>query len=97
MSHAVEEVLKRPLITEKSCVQASEESKYTFEIPSWATKNHVKEAFAKYFPDHKVLKVNVSKIFGRSRRTPRGRTSPVDGKKAIVTVDGDHIEYFPEV
>jgi ribosomal protein L23 len=97
MAHAVEEVLKRPLITEKSCVQASEESKYTFEIPSWATKNHVKEAFAKYFPDHKVRKVNVSKIFGRSRRTAKGRTSPVDGKKAIVTVEGDHIEYFPEV
>jgi ribosomal protein L23 len=97
MAHAVEEVLKRPLITEKSCVQASEQKKFTFEIPSWATKNHVKEAFAKYFPDHKVLKVNVAKIFGKSRRTARGRTSPVDGKKAIVTVDGDHIEYFPEV
>ena len=59
-------VLKRPLITEKSALATSEDSKYTFEIPSWATKNHVKEAFAKYFPDHKVLKVNVSN-FGRSK------------------------------
>ncbi len=97
MAHAIEEVLKRPLITEKSCTQASEYSKYTFEIPSWATKNHVKEAFAKYFPDRKVLKVNVSKIFGRSKRSVKGRTTPMDGKKAIVTIDGDHIDYFPEV
>lgn len=97
MGHTIEQVLKRPIITEKSCVQASENKKFTFEIPSWATKNHVKEAFAKFFPDHKVLKINVAKIFGKSKRTAKGSTTPKDGKKAIVTVDGDHIEYFPEV
>lgn len=97
MAHAIEEVLKRPLITEKSCTQASELSKFSFEIPSWATKNHVKEAFAKYFPDRKVTKVNISKIFAKSRRGQRGSAMPADRKKAIVTIDGDHIEYFPEV
>lgn len=97
MSHTIEEVLKKPLITEKSCIQASEFSKYSFVIPSWATKNHVKEAFAKYFPDHKVRKINISKVFGSAKRTAKGKTTPKDAKKAIVTVDGDHIEYFPEV
>lgn len=97
MAHATEDILKRPIITEKSSVQANELKKYTFEIPDWASKNHVKEAFAKLFPDHKIRKVNIGKIFGRSRRTWKGRTKPIDHKKAIVTVEGDHIAYFPEI
>lgn len=97
MAHVIEEVLQRPIITEKSSIQASEASKYTFAIPDWATKNHVREAFAKYFPDHKVTKVNIGKIFAKSKRTRKGISSGVDHKKAIVTVEGDHIDYFPEV
>jgi large subunit ribosomal protein L23 len=97
MAHAIEEVLKRPLITEKSSVQASSEHKFTFEVPCWATKNHVKEAFAKFFPEHKVFKVNMGKIFGKARRSRKGYTKPIDGKKAIVTAEGPHIDYFPEV
>lgn len=97
MAHAIEEILKRPIITEKSSVQATELKKFSFEIPEWATKNHVREAFAKFFPDHKVTKVNVAKIYGKSRRTKKGIKAPVDSKKAIVTVVGEHIEYFPQV
>lgn len=97
MGHTIEEVLQRPIITEKSSIQASEASKYTFAIPDWATKNHVREAFAKFFPDHKVLKVNIGKIFSKSKRTKKGIRQGVDHKKAIVTVEGGHIDYFPEV
>ena len=97
MAHTIEEVLQRPIITEKSSIQASEDNKYTFAVPDWATKNHVREAFAKYFPDHKVTKVNIGKIFSKSKRTKKGVRQGVDHKKAIVTVEGDHIEYFPEV
>jgi len=97
MAHGIEEVLTRPVITEKSSIQASQDKKFTFEIPAWATKDHVKEAFAKFFPEHKVVKVNTGKIFGTSKRTWKGRTKPADSKKAIVTVEGEHISYFPEV
>lgn len=97
MAHAIEEVLKRPLITEKTSVQATELKKFSFEIPVWATKNHIREAFAKFFPDHKVTKVNIGKLFGKSRRTRKGTKAPVDSKKAIVTVEGEHIDYFPQV
>ncbi len=97
MAHAIEEILKRPIITEKSSIQASTLGKYTFEVPDWATKHHVREAFAKFFPDHKVTKVNIGKIFAAAKRTKKGTTTPVDHKKAIVTVEGGHIEYFPEV
>ncbi|MDA0771863.1 MAG: 50S ribosomal protein L23 [Cyanobacteria bacterium] len=97
MSHALEEVLKKPLITEKSSIAASTLDKYTFEIPKWATKNHVKEAFTKYFPNHKILKVNTGSIFGKAKRSRKGYSNPVDRKKAIITVEGEHIDYFPEV
>ncbi len=97
MAHSLEDVLKRPVITEKSSIQASSLNKYTFEIPLWASKDHVREAFAKYFPDHKVTKVNVATITGKSRRSLKGRTKPVDRKKAIVTAEGEHITYFPEI
>jgi large subunit ribosomal protein L23 len=96
MSNAINEVLLRPIITEKSSIQAKF-GKYTFAIPDWANKDHVKEAFAKFFPKHKVRKVNIAKVFGKSRRTKKGRTTPIDSKKAIVSVEGDHIEYFPEI
>ncbi len=97
MAHAIEEVLKRPIITEKSTMLASGLKKFTFEIPSWATKDHVREAFIKFFPNSKVKKINVAKIFGHEKRTLKGYKLKPDRKKAIVTVDGDHIEYFPQI
>jgi hypothetical protein len=39
----------------------------------------------------------MGKLFGKARRSRKGYTKPVDGKKAIVTAEGPHIDYFPEV
>ena len=97
MGHAIEEILKRPIITEKSTTQASELKKYTFEIPNWATKDHVKEAMKKFFPASKVRKVNTAKLFGHSKRTQKWVKAPTDRKKAIITIEGEHIEFFPEI
>lgn len=97
MAYTKEKVIKRPIITEKSTTVASEQSKYTFEVADWANKFHVKEAVEALFPNRKVKKVNMCKMYGSSRRTNKGRTSPKDSKKAIVTVEGDHIECFPEI
>lgn len=96
MTTEAEQILKRPIVTEKSTVMAGL-SKYTFEIPTWATKNHVREAFKAAFPKSKVLKVNIGKIYGKQKRTSKGRTLTADRKKAIVTCEGDHIDYFPEI
>jgi large subunit ribosomal protein L23 len=96
MGFILEEVIKRPIITEKSSNQASL-GKYTFEVPTWATKDHVKEAFKKFFPELNVTKVNMAKVFGHSKRTKKGIKAPRDSKKAIVTVEGGKIDYFPEI
>ena len=89
-------IIKRPIITEKSTT-LSELQKFTFEVDALANKYQIKEAIEELFPDVKVKKVNIGKIFGRSKRTRTGRTTPKDSKKAIVTIEGDHIKYFPEV
>ncbi len=93
----LEQVILRPIITEKSTNLSTNFRKYTFAVADWASKNHIREAFAKLFPDLKVVKVNTSKIFAHARRTAKGRTNPVDHKKAIVTVENGSIDYFPEV
>jgi large subunit ribosomal protein L23 len=89
-------IIKRPIITEKS-TNMSEMSKFTFEVDAHANKFQIKEAIEELFPDVKVKKINIAKMFGSSRRSAKGRTKPKDGKKAIVTIDGGHIKYFPEV
>lgn len=90
------DILLAPIVTEKTTYMASDK-KYTFLVPNWATKNHVKEAFAQAFPNRKVLKINMATVFGSSKRTAKGRKGPRDRKKAIITIDGEHIDYFPEV
>lgn len=96
MSETAEKILLKPIITEKSTNLAAEK-KYTFLVPNSATKDQIKLAFAEAFPDRKILKVNTATVFGKSRRTRKGRKAPLDHKKAIIAIDGDHIDYFPEV
>ncbi len=97
MTVQAEEILLAPIITEKSTMLASEEKKYTFQIPTWANKNHVRAAIESAFPKTKVTKINIGKIFGKTKRTRKGTRLRADRKKAIVTIDGPHIECFPEV
>ena len=94
MSVLPHQIIKKPIITEKSTTLAAELSQYTFEVAKEATKDTVRAAIELAFPKVKVLKVNMAKIFRSPRR--RGTRKIKDGKKAIVTVDG-HIDCFPEV
>ena len=90
------DVLRRPLVTEKSTVLA-ERSKYCFEVARDANKAQIKEAVEKAFKV-KVVSVNVMTVPGKMRRAgrQRGMTSP--WKKALVTVEeGNKIELFEGV
>ncbi len=87
------EVLKRPVVTEKSTL-LQERGKYAFEVDPSATKPQVKEAVEKVF-NVNVIAVNImNKVGKRKRYGPRW----VDGKawkKAIVTLKtGDKIQIF---
>jgi len=94
------EVLRRPLITEKSNYLNSKLHQYVFEVASDATKAMVKNAVETIF-DVKVLRVNVINMPAkhkknlRSRRMTNRRSS---FKKAVITLaPGDTIPVFEGV
>jgi large subunit ribosomal protein L23 len=87
------DVLKKPLITEKS-TSLLQENKYTFEVDPRANKTEIKQAVQSIFKV-KVEKVNTMRVKGKTKRVRNipGKTS--DRKKAIVTLrKGDKIEIF---
>ncbi|OGO42443.1 MAG: 50S ribosomal protein L23 [Chloroflexi bacterium RBG_16_58_8] len=90
------EVLRRPLITEKSTALQAQ-NKYAFEIAEGANKPMIKQAVEKAFKV-KVTGVNVISMRGKSRRVGRQMVMTAPWKKAIVTLQaGDKIEFFEGV
>jgi large subunit ribosomal protein L23 len=94
------DVLRRPIITEKSNYMNSDLHQYVFEVANDATKTLVKDAIETLF-DVDVLRVNVINV--PARRTRRARSHRVlvrrsGYKKAIVTLaPGDTISVFEGV
>ena len=90
------EVLRRPVITEKS-TELQTRNKYAFEIAEGANKPMVKQAIEKAFKV-KVTGVNVVTMPGKTRRVGRRQVQTRPWKKAIVTLQaGDRIEFFEGV
>jgi len=90
------EVLRRPLITEKS-TELQVQNKYAFEIADEANKPQVKKAIENAFKV-KVTGVNVVTMPGKSRRVGKRIIQTRSWKKAIVTLQaGDKIEFFEGV
>lgn len=96
MGKNLSDILLKPIITEKSSA-LTQHNKYTFLVSRDATKNTIRNAFHKVFPDRKILSIQTSKVLGHKKRTKSGYAPPKDGKKAIITIDGARIDYFPEV
>lgn len=94
------DVLRRPLITEKSNYQNAELHQYVFEVAVDATKTQVRDAVQTLF-DVSVLKVNVINVpLKRTRRLRSRRMSTRRSgyRKAIVTLAaGDTIAAFEGV
>lgn len=87
------EVLRRPIVTEKATLIA-EEGQYAFEVAMEANKAMVKEAIEKRFGVN-VLKVNVMRMPGKTRRFGRRISQTPGWKKAIVSLaPGQTIEVF---
>ena len=91
---APEQVVLRPIITEKGTHQSTRYNAYAFEVNSLATKKDIKEAM-EYLFDVRVLKVRTQSRLGKPRRVRMryGRTST--WRKAIVTLhEEDRIDFF---
>ncbi|HZD11441.1 MAG TPA: 50S ribosomal protein L23 [Candidatus Binatia bacterium] len=93
------EVIRRPVITEKSNILASEENQYTFVVDPRANKIQIKEAVELAWPDVTVDKVRVANMPAkRARRWRRIATRKAGWKKAIVTLaPGSSIDLFEGV
>ena len=90
------EVLRRPLITEKSTVLQGF-NKYAFEVADGSNKLMIKQAVEKAFKVT-VTGVNVVTMQGKKKRMGRREVIPLPWKKAIVTLKpGDKIEFFEGV
>lgn len=94
------EVLRRPLVTEKSNYQNRKLNQYVFEVASEATRTMVKDAIETLF-DVKVERVNIINTAAKRGRRARSRRLLVRKpgyKKAIVTLQaGQTLQIFEGV
>ena len=100
MSTTVFDILRRPVVTEKSNYLASKLNQYVFEVASFATREQVKTAIETAF-DVNVKRVNIINLPAKAHRNSRTRRLAVRAsgyKKAIVTLkQGESIPVFEGV
>jgi large subunit ribosomal protein L23 len=91
------DLIKRPLITEKTNIQKDVANQVTFEVDRRANRVEIKKAIESIF---KVKVVSVRTMQVKGKRKQRGRIigKRRDWKKAIVTLGpGERIEFFEGV
>jgi large subunit ribosomal protein L23 len=94
MMLADQDVVKRPLITEKSERGRETAQHYAFEVHREATKIQVKTAVEKLFGVH-VTAIRTSIARGKNKRVGRNLGRRPNWKKAIVTLkEGESISLF---
>jgi large subunit ribosomal protein L23 len=90
----IEEVVKRPLITEKAERNREASRSFAFEVHRDATKIQVKQAVEKLFNVH-VLAVRTAIARGKNKRVGKNAGRRPNWKKAFVTLkDGETIALF---
>ena len=88
------QILKRPIITEKSTLEKEVNNKLVFEVDRKAKKIEIKQAVEQIFKVD-VLSVNTVFTRGRTRRLGRFIIRTPDMKKAYVTIKpGQRVEFF---
>ena len=95
MAH-ITDVLKKPVLTEKSLLLQQNENKYTFDVDVNTNKTEVKVAVEKMF-DVKVEKVNIMNVKPKKKIMGRYVGKTKRRKKAIVKLkEGYSIDLFGE-
>lgn len=90
----VEQVLVKPLLTEKSSVMTEETNRYSFKVLRKANKYQVKEAIEKMF-DVKVVDVKTIVVPGKVKRSGKSLKKTSSWKKAYVKIaEGQKLELF---
>jgi large subunit ribosomal protein L23 len=86
------DIVRRPVVTEKSASMQAMRNQFTFEVAASANKVEVKKAIETLF-SVKVVKVNMVSMQGKQKRTFGRPGSTKPWKKAVVTLkQGDSID-----
>jgi large subunit ribosomal protein L23 len=88
------DIIKRPLITEKTTRQKEEWNQFAFEVDRGTNRVEIRRAIEKIF-NVRVSSVQTMQVKGKRKRRGRVFTKQRDWKKAIVTLfPGERIEFF---
>ncbi|MFC1815311.1 50S ribosomal protein L23 [Thermodesulfobacteriota bacterium] len=91
------DIIKRPLITEKTSIQKEAFNQLSFEVDRWANRIEIKRAIEKIF-NVKVASVKTLQVKGKTKQRGRIVGKRKDWKKAIVTLmPGERIDFFDGV
>ena len=91
------EILKRPLITEKSTIEKEKSNQLAFEVDKKANKVEIRRAVEQLF-GVKVTGVRTIRMKGKVKRHGRTLGKRKDWKKALVALaEGEHVEFFEGV
>jgi len=91
------DLIKRPLITEKTNIQKENHNQITFEVDRSANRVEVKKAVENIF-NVKVASVRTVQVKGKFKRRGRILGKRKDWKKAIVKLmPGERIDFFEGV
>jgi large subunit ribosomal protein L23 len=91
------DIIKRPLITEKTNIQKEENNQVTFEVDRRANRIEIQRAVEQIFKV-KVAKTRTLRVTGKIKRRGRILGKRKDWKKAVVTLmPGERIDFFEGV
>ncbi|HJO25206.1 MAG: 50S ribosomal protein L23 [Myxococcota bacterium] len=91
------EIVRRPLVTEKSNIGREEGNLVTFAVDPRANKHEIKRAVEELF-DVRVLDVRTMRMPRKTRRVGKFTGRKPEWKKAIVQLaEGQTIEFFEGV
>jgi large subunit ribosomal protein L23 len=95
----IQDIVVRPLITEKSTELREERNIVAFEVSPRANKIEIKRAVEAQFKGAKVEEVRIATVHGKQRRQGRFVGRRPDWKKAYVRLAADSkpIQFFEGV
>jgi large subunit ribosomal protein L23 len=90
----IEQILIKPLLTEKTSTETENTNRYVFKVQPKANKYQIKDAVEKLF-DVKVVNVKTAILPGKVKRTAKGTKKTSSWKKAYIQIaEGQKLELF---
>lgn len=91
------DIIRRPIVTEKTSAQKEEKNQVTFEVDQGANRIEIRKAVETIF-NVRVASVKTMHVKGKKKRRGRVMGKRRDWKKAIVKLmPGERIEFFEGV